>query len=331
MKKTVLAFDIGESYIKMACRENDKIRVFAEQLPANLVQDGTIQMPHMMTDFLKDMKKEYHVPKGECGVIIPEELTVCRKLTLPVMTEKQLQVNLPFEFSDYISEEANKYVYDYALEKMEYDEEGKPTEMHLTGAAMSKESANTYVTMFRTAGFNLKTLIPQEVAMTNIMKAALADGRIEADKEYCIADLGHRYIQMYIFKGATLEVLRNIHMGNMLLDQVIAEHENVDEFVARTYKNTNYNEILRKDYVRETMSQMAIEIMKVINFYRFNNREAELEDIYFMGGGSSLDELCDSITEVTGLSGRSIMNILPRSVEVSADLSGVLAIGVLLQ
>lgn len=331
MKKTVLAFDIGESYIKMACRENDKIRVFAEQLPANLVQDGTIQMPHMMTDFLKSMKKEYHVPKGECGVIIPEELTVCRKLTLPVMTEKQLEVNLPFEFSDFISEEANKYVYDYAVEKINYDEEGKPTDMELTGAAISKETASTYVTMFRSAGFNLRTLIPQEVAMTNIMKKALADGRIEADKEYCIADLGHRFIQIYIFKGATLHVLRNIHMGNMILDQVIAEHENVDEFVARTYKNTNYNEILRKDYVKETMSQMAIEIMKVINFYRFNNREAELEDIYFVGGGSGLDELCDSITEVTGLNGRSIMSILPRNVEVSADLSAVLAIGVLLQ
>lgn len=331
MSKTILTFDIGESYIKIAHKEKEQISVYVEQMPENLMQDGIIQMPHMMTDFLKQIKKVYHLPKGDCGVAIPDELVVCRNLTLPAMTEKQLEVNLPFEFSDYISGEPQKYVYDYAMQEMVYDEDGKPQEMTLTGAVMSKESVQSYVNIFKNAGFRLRTLIPQEIALTNIMKQALAEGRIEKEKEYCVVNLGHRATQVYIFKGAVLMVLRNIHVGNSSIDAVIAEHENVDAFVARTYKNKNYNGVLEKDYVKEAFGVVAVEIMKVINFYRFNNRETELAEMYFAGGGSNIRELCDSIANANDLTGRSIMELLPDHVAKDMDLSGVLAVGVLLQ
>jgi type IV pilus assembly protein PilM len=331
MSKTILTFDIGESYIKIAHRDNEKISVYAEQMPENLVSDGVVQMPHMLTDFLKELKKEYRLPKGECGLVVPDELTVCRTLTLPAMTERQLEVNLPFEFSDYISGEPQKYVYDYALQQMITDEEGNPKEMVLTGAVMSKEAVSNYINIFKNAGFKLHTLVPQEIALTNIMKRAVAEGRAEAEKEYCIVNLGHRATQVYIFKGDVLTVVRNIHTGNAAIDKVISEQENVDTYVARTYKNKNYNNILNKEYTKEAFSRMAVEIMKVINFYRFNNRDTCLEEMYFTGGGSNMSGLCESIAQANDLTGKSIMELLPKTIDRNIDASGILAIGVLLQ
>ncbi len=331
MSKTALAFDIGESYIKIVYQGTEGIKVEAVQMPENLMKDGIIQMPHMMTDFLKGLKKEYRLPGGVCGVVVPEELTVCRRLTLPAMTEKQLEVNLPFEFADYISGEPQKYVYDYALEEMLYDEEGKPKEMRLTGAVMSKESVSSYVNIFKAAGFKLRTLIPQEVALSNIMKEALLAGRIEAEKEYCIVNLGHRVTQIYIFKGAKLSVVRNINIGGSSIDAVIGENENVDKFVARMHKTTNYNNVLEAEYVRDAYGRIAVEVMKVINFYRFNNRDTTLEDIYFMGGGGNVDVLCKAVAETNELNHKSMYEILPINIEQGMDLSGTFALGVLLQ
>lgn len=331
MSKTILTFDIGESYIKIAHKEKDSIKVYVEQMPENLMKDGIIQMPHMMTDFLKGLKKELHLPKGDCGVVIPDELTVCRTLVLPAMTAKQLEVNLPFEFSDYISGEPQKYVYDYAMQEMIYDEDENPKEMVLTGAVMSKESVASYVNIFKNAGFRLRTLIPQEIALTNVMRTALEAGRVEKDKEYCVVNLGHRATQVYIFKGDRLNVIRNIPVGNVAIDKVISENENVDEFVARTYKNKNFNNILEKDYAKETFGMIAVEVMKVINFYRFNNRETMLEDMYFAGGGSNIIDLCNSIAEANALNGRRMIELLPDGMDKNTDLSGTLAIGVLLQ
>ena len=331
MSKTVLAFDIGESTMKIAQKSGNGIKVHAVQMPDNLMKDGIVQMPHMLSDFLKEVKRDLSLPGGECGLVVPDELVVCRSLLLPAMTEKQLKVNLPFEFSDYISGEPNKYVYDYALEEMIYDEEGKPLEMKLTGAVMSKESVTGYVNMFKNAGLKLRTLIPQEITLKNMMKAAVESGKAQADKEYCIVNLGHRSTQVYIFKGAEMVVFRTIHLGGQIVDEAIAENENVDVYVARNHKNRNYNKVLDAEYVTDTYGRIAVEVMKVINFYRFNNRESTLEEIYFMGGGSNIPALCSSIAEINEFTQKPMTELLPANVAADTDMIGVIALGVLLQ
>lgn len=331
MKKTAIAFDIGESYIKIAQRNGNKITVETVQMPENLIRDGVVQMPNVLTDFLKEVKQEHHLSAGPCGIVVPDEVTVCRPITMPAMTEAQLEVNLPFEFSDYISNDPQRYVYDYAVLDVKNDEEGKPIELELMGAVMSKEEVTGYVDMYKNAKMKLRTLIPEEIALGNIMRAALEEGRIEAGKEYCIICLGHRSTKVYIYRGDRQNVIRNLHIGNDQIDKVIAEHKNVDEFLARTYKNSNYQQILEEDFCQEAFGRVAIEIMKVINFYRFNNRETELEDIYFCGGGSNVSGLCETIAETVGMNCKNFMELMPKDVDKNANPSGVFAIGVLMQ
>lgn len=331
MKKINLTFDMGDSHIKIAKREKGKIIVHAIQMPENLIKEGLIQVPHMVSDFLKDLRLEYNLPKVECGMVVPDELVVCRNLTMPAMTIDQLKVNLPFEFTDYISDEPQKYVYDYAVKDLIYEEDGSLKEMNLTGVVMSKEAVDTYVNIFKNAGFSLRTIIPQEIAMTNVMRHAVEMGRIDAEKEYCIVNLGHRTTQVFVFHGEKLIVLRNIHLGSSVIDKVIAEHKNIDEFMARAYKNQNYKDILDEAYVREQYSRISLEIRKVINFYRFNNRSSELQDVYFIGGGSNLKGLPETISEMNELTYKSMRDLLPAEAEEKIDLSGLCALGVMLQ
>ena len=331
MKKTAIAFDIGESYVKIAKRDGDKITVEAVQMPENLIQDGIIQMPNVLTDFLKEVKQEHHLGKGTCGIVVPDEVTVCRSITMPAMTEAQLEVNLPFEFNDYISNDPQRYVYDYSVLDVKKDEEGKPVELELIGAVMSKEEVTNYVDMFKNAKLKLRSLIPEEIALGNIMQKSLEEGKIEKDKEYCIISLGHRSTKVYIYKGDRQNVIRNLHVGNDRIDKVIAENRNVDEFLARTYKNTNYQQVLEEEYCQEAFGRVAIEIMKVINFYRFNNRETELQDIYFCGGGSNITKLCETIADTVDMNCKNFMELMPSKVAKDANPSGVYAIGLLMQ
>ena len=331
MGKTFLTFDIGDTYIKVVKKDGEKVTVYTKQMPENLVKDGVAEMSILMTDFLKELKKEFKLPKCDCGMVVSDELTVCRHLVLPAMTEKQLEVNLPFEFSDYISGKPQRSVYDYALEEMIYDEEGNPKEMKIIGAVMSKENVEKYIEIFKDAGFRLKTLIPQELALTNVMRKAVELGKAKADKEYCIINLGHRTTQVYIFKGDKLDVLRNIHLGGATIDAAIAEMENVDAFVARTYKNNNFNGVLDAEHTKETFGRIAVEVMKVINFYRFSNRESELTDIDVFGGCSNIYTLCDSIADTNGLWMKPMTDLLPSEIDRNTDMIGLYAIGVTMQ
>lgn len=331
MKKINLTFDMGDSHIKIAKMEKGKIVVHAIQMPENLIKEGVVQVPHMVSDFLKGLRLEHNLPRVECGMVVPDELVVCRNLTMPAMTIDQLKVNLPFEFTDYISDEPQKYVYDYAVKDLVYEEDGSLKEMNLTGVVMSKEAVDMYVNIFKNAGFPLRTIIPQEMAMTNVMRSAVEAGRIDAEKEYCIVNLGHRTTQVFVFHGERLIVLRNIHLGSSVIDKVIAERKNIDEFMARAYKNQNYKDVLDEEFVREQYSRISLEIRKVINFYRFNNRSSELEDVYFMGGGSNLKGLPETIAEMNELTYKAVKDLLPPEVEDGIDLSGLCAIGVMLQ
>ena len=71
--------------------------------------------------------------------------------------------------------------------------------------------------------------------------------------------------------------------------------------------------------------------MKVINFYRFNNRETELEDVYFCGGGSNIEGLCATIADTVGMNAKNFMELMPNDVDKQCNPSGVFAIGVLMQ
>lgn len=331
MKKTVVGFDIGSSHLKVAVIKKKVVRVHAIPLPENLIKDGVIKLPALMTDFLKEVKKEYKIKSGPCGLILPDALTIYRSMTLPPMTEKQLGLNLPFEFNDYISEEPENYVYDYSVQELVRDEEGEVTEMRLAAAAASKEKVLEYTNIFKNAGFKLQTILPQEVAVTNLLKNAIAAEKAEADKEYCIINIGHFNTKVYILKGDTLLVTRTIGMGGADFDKAISENENVDIFMAATYKNTNYNEILDKEYIREIFTKLNLEIIKVLNYYYFNNRNSALDRVYFAGGTSNITALCHSIADATNLVYKPITRLLPEKMDETEAANGILAIGLLMQ
>ena len=93
----------------------------------------------------------------------PSTEVFTRELVMPAMTEQQLLYNLPYEFRDYLTEEKNKYFFDYSMREVLRDESGQPTEMNLLACATLKGTVESYRTMLRRAGFRLRVLTPQRV------------------------------------------------------------------------------------------------------------------------------------------------------------------------
>lgn len=331
MKKTMVGFDIGNSTIKIAMWKKQQLVFHKVPLPENLVVDGVIKLPRLMVDFLKDLKKQYGIKSGPCGLIVSDSLVVCRSFSVPAMTESQLKINLPFEFNDYITDEPDNYVYDYAVQEIVRDESEEVKELNLLGALISKAAVEEYINIFKSAGFSLRVLVPKEMAVINILRKAIADGRAEEGKEYCIIDFGYNNTNIYIFKGSQLAVIHNVPMGGADIDKVIAEHEHIDIFKAATYKESNYNEVLDKQYCRDVFTKWTVEIMKVINFYNFRNRESSLDNLFFVGGTSNIEALCQNIVETTALQSHPITELLTGDVSEEDAANGLLSIGVMLQ
>ena len=302
MRKNRIGFDLGGREVKMLqlMTGGEIRRTAAVELPDDLISEGRILSMDAMADFIRATPAEQGIPRGDCGVILPPSLMFVRNVTMPVMTERQLKYNLPYEFRDYLKEEKSQYLYDYAVREILRDEEGKPKEMRILACATLKSTVEDYTAMFRRAGFRLKTAVPEEYALGRIFEKYGQETGLQ-NQEFCLVDLGHQQTRGYFFRNGETLSKRTVELGGREIDRVIAEVCDVDVHMAHAYKLSNYNDILNHERCQMIYHQIAVEIMKAVNFFNYNNRSAELKRIYLCGGGAKIAALVKEIRNIPDL------------------------------
>lgn len=322
MAKPHLGLDIGTGSLKLAlCDEKGVRRLAVEALPDNLVREGEIVSFEAMADFIKETLRKHRIAARRCAMILPTGMAFLRRLTMPVMDVDQLRINLPYEFRDYVTASKDQYFYDYAVNEIRQgEEEGAAGEMDLLAAAVSKQVVAEYREMCRRAGLKLRIAAPTECAYGNLIHAYTLEHPDQAGQEYCILDLGHAATRLHIYTGSRFEATRVVEIGGTTVDSAIAGAMSVDEHVARTYKEANHEKAQALEEPRSVYTNIAIEVMKAINFYGFNNRESDLQHIYYCGGSAKIGLLLDAIaetgelrrqTQTTGLTLHNIEELLP--------------------
>lgn len=162
----IVGFDIGESSVKLVYFAGaDLKKAVTAELPDNMVSGSRILSMDAMADFLRQTAKSNGIPLTHAALVLPSTEVFTRELVMPAMTEQQLLYNLPYEFRDYLTEEKNKYFFDYSMREVLRDESGQPTEMNLLACATLKGTVESYRTMLRRAGFRLRVLTPQRVRL----------------------------------------------------------------------------------------------------------------------------------------------------------------------
>ena len=167
--------------------------------------------------------------------------------------------------------------------------------------------------MFYRAGYKLKLALPEEAAFGNL--AALHAKNAPGDEDLCIVDIGHKGIRMFIYRDGHFRTHRAVDLGLWDLEQQLASERGVDPHMAHTHLLTDYESALTQDSTLELFNRMAVEIMKAVNFYNYNNREQSLRSVYLCGGGAAIAPLRETISRVTDLELKDIGALLPGNVE----------------
>lgn len=311
MASQLIAFDIGESLIKIVVFSGGRLKkAVAAELSDKMVSRGEIISMDAMADFIRELCKKHSIPKGNACVILPTSLVFTRAVDVPPMTEAQLSYNLPFEFKDYLTEEKSRYYFDYSVQGVEHGEDGKAESLHLFACCTLKTTIESYREMFSRAGFKLYCAIPEECAFSALLYEHIQSTKA-AGGDYCIADVGYTGIGMHIFSGWNEGTRRVIDLGLVDVVQAIADSRGVDEHMAREHMMSDYNGVMDDPACHEIYNRMAVEIMKAVNFYNYNNRDKTLERIYLCGGGVAVKQIKDAISQTTNLEVFDIAELLP--------------------
>lgn len=307
MGKTYTGFDIGSRMLKIAVYDGNIIKDMAMvPMPDGMVSDGRIVSANAMGDFIKEAAASVKGTSRLASFIVPQANSLTRRLQIPAMTVKELDINLPYEFRDYITQGKDKYYYDYAVLHSTTLPDGTPESFDILAVAAAKQTIADYISMFRRAGFKLVKAMPIAVALQNLIK-----GNPRAMANCCIVEFSYSSTVLNFFTDGSYDVSRAIDTGLGSIDQAIANAQNVDIHTAESYRQTNFQNALENEAVRAVYDQIGVEVGRAMNFYGFNNPTASIEMAYLSGQGMVVPSLVDAVTANIDIEMIDIAEIMP--------------------
>ncbi len=307
MGKTYTGIDIGNYSLKMVVSDGSSIkRVAVEPLPEGLVTEDRIVSYDAMADFIKEAASRMGGASKDVAVLLSKSISLTRRLHLPAMSEKELDINLPYEFRDFIQQGKDRYYFDYAVLATQVDPEGTPESMDLLAVAAMKQVIEEYQEMFKRAGMKLRIALPPAAALQNLI-----GGSKRAMANCCIIDFSHEATKLHFFVNGAYDVTRVIEIGALDIDRAIAHEYGVDEHIANSYKQSNFENVQASAPVNSVYESIAIEIGRALNFYGFNNPDASIEAAYYCGGGAMLAPLMAAVAAQTDVALQDIATIMP--------------------
>ncbi len=182
--------------------------------------------------------------------------------------------------------------------------------------------------MLRKAGLKLTKAAPAVCSYVGLIRN-MDPAKKPGSGEYCFLDLGYQSIRMYMFKGDRHEVTRVLESGLNVVDAAIADAYNVDEHLAHTYVVNNFEDCQSKEVCVNAFNNIAVELMRALNFYRFSNPESTLSDIWLCGGGAAITPLVAAIESgMEGMNVHSAEELLPGGRLLGDSNALVQAIGI---
>ena len=422
MGKKYLGIDVEDRFLKLVVMKDGKVlKTCLEVMPDNIVMGGRIAAFHALSDYLRDTVRRNKIRVKDVAFALPSETYYIRRVKLPKMTAAQLQINLPYEFHDYLQDDTDQYVFDYSV--LSVDEKS----MELLIAALSKRQVEQYKEMCKRAGLRLCKLVPDVLAIQEIVlpsenpaayrkrlaaqeksrseeekrenrsearekkqhlrdrkrnglsveelsaraaeearangmqpagavsaapgnaaapangtapgnaaasangmtpgsaaastngtapgnAAAPANGTAPANaaasgsiaaaeekrKDYAVLSLEYSRDRLHFFSNGAYEITRNLGITEKQICEVIAQNEGVDIHIAQLMLDRNQNHVLEQEQVSDLLQSVATEVMRVMNFYNYNNPRNTIDAIYYYGRevDSAFLERIQSMTEL---------------------------------
>jgi type IV pilus assembly protein PilM len=336
MASSFVGIDIGHGSCNLAVHEGDSIRLISSRMPENLVDEaqvpGRVVAPSSMVDFLRGVRRDEHIKARDCALGLKESDSFFRHVTLPAMSAHEVELNLPHEFRDYINDDPADYVFDYLVDEVVNDEEGKPERLELFAVAARRDHIESSVSLLRKAGFRVKVVTPLQLAYARLLRA---HGESHpADAEACVVfiDIGHLSTPVTLFVGSRFAASKVIEFGCESIDQAIADERGVDDYTAGNYRRADFEGVLETDAAQAVYDQLAIEVNKVVNYFNFDSPDRDVEYAYVLGGGSRVAPLVSTLASTISIPIHDIDQMLPTITQGSDNESlAALALGAMLE
>lgn len=323
MSGRMAGFEIGGYALHISVPERGgAFMMHSAKLPEGSVRDGRIVSYDATGDFIRQTCRRLKIRADSTAAVLPPGLCCCRRLSVPLMTHRQLKVNLPYELRDFVLGRKEDYLYDYSVLDVIQGASGEPAGLDIFAAAAPKTALAAYRSMFRRAGMRLRKAVPAQTALSDLLRRSGNSDRC------CILDVGHTASRLFIYSGDKIMSSHIIDIGCSALDQAVSSALGLDGFAAQTFRESDRDGCQRLDGCMAVYRELAAQVQRAIYFFGYKNSGETPGQIHLIGGGAGIIPLREALEKTLPIPLRDASELIPG---FEGSCAGIYAAGAALQ
>ncbi len=300
-KKGVIGLDIGTSAIKAAELKESKKGYTLENfgmapLPPEAIVDGALMNSPAIVEAIETLLSERKIKLKDVAASVSGASVMIRKITLPVMTEEELDEQIQWEAEQYIPFNLSDVNLAYQVLNPG-DDEGN---MEVLLVAAKKDMINDYVAVITEAGLNPVVMDLDAFSMLNAYEI---NYQIMESEVLALVNIGSSIINMVITKGGKYLFSRDVTVGGNLFTEEIMKELSVSFEEAELLKlggsATGETEaVMRQEVeavIRRVSEQISSEVAKSLDFYQATAADEQISKIWLAGGSCTVSGLAETV------------------------------------
>ncbi|HYQ28872.1 MAG TPA: type IV pilus assembly protein PilM [Polyangiaceae bacterium] len=302
--RNLVGVDIGTASIKVCqVKETRKglglVRLGYAPLGPQVIVDGQVMDSAAVVETLQKVFHDAKIRQKECALSVSGQSVIIRKITVPMMTEAELEEQIQWEAEQHIPFDIKDVHVDYQVLRRR----AEASQMDLLLVAAKRDQIEEYAQLARNA--KLKPMVCDIDAFT-VQNLFEYSRTLPQDQTIALINIGASLSSLNIIANGVSAFTREIANGGNGITEEIQKQLNVPHDQAEAYKcggSASADDPSRAGMVPQQVVQVieavsdtiAAEIQRSLDFFMATSGEGEIARIYVTGGSANLAALARAI------------------------------------
>ena len=300
--KSLVGLDIGSSAVKVVelHQKGDDYWLAAagvEPLPPDSVVDSTIMDTGVVSDAVRRAFDRLNIKTRDVAVALSGSGVIVKKLSLPPMTDEELEASIQWEARQHIPFESRDVSLDYQVVGTSAVGLREPS-MNVLLVAAKKDRVEAYTSVVEQAGCVPVVLDVDAFALQNAyeLNYGVHDGEVEV-----LANAGASVINLNVVEGGQSLFTRDVAIGGNAYSEALKKELDLDFEDADLLKkgvpvgSVTYE--IAEPVIQAVTQTVLQEVSKTLDFFRATAATDRLDKIVLSGGTSRIEGLPAALSD----------------------------------
>ena len=292
-KKDVIGLDIGCGSIKLVELKEDKNgyklqNLAISPLPPEAIVDGALMDSVTIIDAIRDVIAASKTKTKDVVTSVSGHSVIVKKISLPFMTEAELEESIQWEAERYIPFDINDVNIDFQIFGSTPE---NPDIMDVVLVAAKKDIINDHVSVIMESGLNPVIIDIDSFALENMLAI---NYEVNKEETFAVVNVGASITNINIIKNNLSAFTRDIFKGGNQITEEIQRQLHVDHEEAENIKVGTKIDLTSQPIIQNVLKaaaeSLALEIGNSIDFFQSTSTYEKIAKLYLSGGGSKIKD-----------------------------------------